>query len=289
MMTIWKQHRKKLKKKMLSSFKWSSLPMIALVLIFCMGFIDGAQEPVPATPVSKKVAIIIDDLGNGMEGTEEILSLPAKISVAIMPFLPTTKKDAEMAHKKGVDVLVHMPMEPRSGRREWLGPGAITSDLSDEEIRKRVEAAIDDVPYAIGMNNHMGSKITTDRRIMSIVLDVCKERGLFFVDSKTDYQSVVAELAVVKGLPPIVNEIFLDDHHNISHITNQINLAEKRLESKDTCVMIGHVGVGGLKTASVIQNTIPRWSGKIEIVSISEIVKQVWSWSPDSTLQTSNK
>lgn len=89
------------------------------------------------------------------------------------------QKDAIAAHEKGMDVIVHMPMEPKSGRPEWLGPGAITSSLTDAEVRERVEKAIDDVPYAIGMNNHMGSKVTSDKRIMSIVLDVCRERGLF--------------------------------------------------------------------------------------------------------------
>lgn len=182
-MTIRKQRRRKLKKKVLSSFRWGSLRMFVMMLAVSMGWMNAAGSTVHAEPL-KKVAIIIDDLGNGMKGTEEIMSLPTKVNVAIMPFLPTTKKDAELAHQKGIDVLIHMPMEPHKGRRDWLGPGAITSDLSDGEVRKRVEAAIDNVPYAIGMNNHMGSKITTDRRIMSIVLDVCKERGLFFVDSK---------------------------------------------------------------------------------------------------------
>ncbi|MCM3783084.1 divergent polysaccharide deacetylase family protein [Neobacillus mesonae] len=286
-MSIRRQRRRQLKKKVLSSFKWGGLRIIAFSLVLGAGIMVPANAS-QADPM-KKAAIIIDDLGNGMKGTEEIMSLPIKVTVAIMPFLPTTKKDAEFAHQKGIDVLIHMPMEPQRGRKDWLGPGAITSDLSDEEIRKRVEAAIDDVPHAIGMNNHMGSKITTDRRIMSIVLDVCKERGLFFVDSKTHHQSVVAELAIQKGLPPVVNDIFLDDRHTISHVTNQIKLAEKKLENQDTCVMIGHVGGGGLTTASAIQSSIPRWSGKIETISISEMVRQVWKWSPDTTLPTSNK
>lgn len=107
-----------------------------------------------------------------------------------------------------MDVIVHMPMEPKKGKPEWLGPGAITSNLTDEQVRERVEKAIDDVPYAIGMNNHMGSKITSDKRIMSIVLDVCLERGLFFVDSRTNFRSVVGDLAIAKNMPPVGNDIF---------------------------------------------------------------------------------
>lgn len=259
-----------------------------IALIIMIGIFSAISENIYADSI-KKVAIIIDDLGNDMKGTEEILNLPTKVNVAIMPFLSTTKRDAELAHQKGIDILVHMPMEPNTGKSNWLGPGAITADLSDEEVRSKVEAAIDDVPYAVGMNNHMGSKITKDRRIMSIVLDVCKERGIFFVDSKTDYKSVVAELSVQKGLPPIENEIFLDDFRTVKHISGQMKLIEKMLEKQDTCVTIGHVGAAGPLTASVIRDAATRWSGKIETVSITEMVNQVWKWNQNDLLPTNNK
>ncbi|WP_454190465.1 divergent polysaccharide deacetylase family protein [Paenibacillus sp. Marseille-Q7038] len=288
-MATRKQKRRQLKKKVLTSFRWGSLGLIVWCIAssIMISATIGAS-PVHAEPV-KKMVIIIDDLGNGMKGTDEMLNMPTTINVAIMPFLPTTKRDAELAHQKGIDVLVHMPMEPRKGRKDWLGPGAITTDLSDEEIRKRVNAAIDEVPHAIAMNNHMGSKVTSDRRIMSIVLDVCKERGLFFVDSKTDQHSVVAELAAEKGMPPVENDIFLDDQYSISHISRQMRLAEEKLKQQDICVTIGHVGVPGLITAGIIRDAIPRLTGKVEMISISDMVKQVWNWNPDPTIPTNNK
>ncbi|MBD7967095.1 divergent polysaccharide deacetylase family protein [Paenibacillus gallinarum] len=288
-MTTRKQKRRQLKKKVLTSFRWGSLGLIVwcIALSTMISSTIGVSS-VHAEPV-KKMVIIIDDLGNGMKGTDEMLNMPTTINVAIMPFLPTTKRDAELAHQKGIDVLVHMPMEPRKGRKDWLGPGAITTDLSDEEIRKRVNAAIDEVPYAIAMNNHMGSKVTSDRRIMSIVLDVCKERGLFFVDSKTDQHSVVAELAAEKGMPPVENDIFLDDQYSISHISRQMRLAEEKLKQQDICVTIGHVGVPGLMTAGIIRDALPRLTGKVELISISDMVKQVWNWNPDPTIPTNNK
>lgn len=288
-MATRKQKRRQLKKKVLTSFRPGSLSLI--VWLTTLSIIIAATigaVPVHAEPV-KKMVIIIDDLGNGMKGTDEMLNMPTTINVAIMPFLPTTKRDAELAHQKGIDVLVHMPMEPRKGKRDWLGPGAITADLSDEEIRKRVNAAIDEVPYAVAMNNHMGSKVTSDRRIMSIVLDVCKERGLFFVDSKTDQHSVVAELAAEKGMPPVENDIFLDDQYSISHISRQMRLAEEKLKQQDICVTIGHVGVPGLITAGIIRDAIPRLTGNVELISISDMVKQVWNWNPDPTIPTNNK
>ena len=73
----------------------------------------------------KKAAIVIDDFGNQMSGTEEMMELPVPFTAAIMPFLPTTKQDAELAHSHGKDVIVHMPMEPVKGKKSWLGPGAL--------------------------------------------------------------------------------------------------------------------------------------------------------------------
>jgi uncharacterized protein len=126
----------------------------------------------------KELAIVIDDFGNNMEATEEMLNLPIFITAAIMPFLSTIERDAELANEKGHEVIVHLPMEPKKGKKCWLGPGAITTDLSNEEIRKRVENVIANVPHAVGMNHHMGSKVTEDERAMRVVLEVCQEKGL---------------------------------------------------------------------------------------------------------------
>lgn len=237
----------------------------------------------------KRMAIIIDDAGNDMKGTSEILATPVKLTLAVMPFLPTTKKDAIAAHEKGMDVIVHMPMEPKKGRPEWLGPGAITSNLTDEEVRERVEKAIDEVPYAVGMNNHMGSKITSDKRIMSIVLDVCRERGLFFVDSRTNFRSVVGELAITKNMPPVGNDIFLDDHNSKQQIRKQMDLAAQRALDKDVCVVIGHVGHTGLNTSAVVHESVARLKGQIEFVGISDLVRDVWHWQAEPKLPTDNK
>lgn len=236
----------------------------------------------------KKVAIIIDDFGNGQGGTEEMLSLPIKLTVAIMPFLPTSKTDAELAHKQGHDVIVHMPMEPKQGNPKWLGPGAITSNMSNEEIRKRVEDAIDNVPYAVGMNNHMGSKITGDERIMSIVLEVCRERGLFFVDSKTNYHSVVGKLAVQMGMPPVANNIFLDDRHTVSHVSKQMKAVETWASEHQNCVTIGHVGVQGKKTAEAIRQSITGMQDSVSFVGISDLVRDIWDWKPAPILPSNN-
>lgn len=221
----------------------------------------------------RTVTIVIDDFGNGMSGTKEMLKLPVKFAVAVMPFMPTTKEDAEAAYRLGHDVLVHMPMEPNHGKRSWLGPGAITSDLSDEEVREKVEAAIQEVPHAIGMNNHMGSKITADERIMRVVLTVCKEHGLFFLDSRTTYRSVVSKIADEVGVPVLENHIFLDDVYTTEHIMKQIGIVRKHLDTHEHTITIGHVGPPGLKTASVLAQTIPALQSQAAIVKPSDLIR----------------
>lgn len=226
------------------------------------------------TEKEQRLAIIIDDFGNDMKGTDEILDLPVKLTVAVMPFLRTSERDARKAHEKGHDVIIHMPMEPKQGKPEWLGPGAILSNMTDREVREKVEAAIKNVPHAVGINNHMGSKVTGDKRIMGVILDVCKEHGLFFVDSKTNYRSVVGELCEERGLPQLYNDIFLDDVHTVNHVTTQLRKVQERLQQQEACVTIGHVGVGGLMTAEALKRQIPEMRKRgIRFVGMQDVAQ----------------
>ncbi|WP_235886075.1 divergent polysaccharide deacetylase family protein [Paenibacillus cymbidii] len=235
----------------------------------------GQPEPGPApapAPAGKMAAIVIDDFGNNLAGTEQMMALPQPITTAIMPFLPTTHRDAEWSHKAGHEVIVHLPMEPKQGRKEWLGPGAITTALSDDEIRKRVGAAIDDVPYAVGINNHMGSRATGDKRVMTIVLEVCKERGLFFLDSRTNYRSVVPEVSSAVGLHTLANQMFLDDIVTHRHVSGQMEKLRKLMEEQDRGIAIGHVGNPGKITSAVLKQTMPELGKQFRFVRLSEML-----------------
>lgn len=220
------------------------------------------------------MAIVIDDLGNQMEGTEAIMKLEIPITVAVMPFMPTTQKDAEAAYAAGHEVIVHMPMEPNKGKRSWLGPGALTIELSDAEVRQKVEQAIDNVPHAVGMNNHMGSKITANERIMKIVLQVCKERNLYYLDSKTTPDSVVAKVATELGVPYAENGLFLDDVYSAAHVHKQMQKAFVLMDRQENTIMIGHVGPPGKYTSSEILRSIPDFSRRGQLVHVSELILQ---------------
>lgn len=234
--------------------------------------VSKTDLPPQKVPQVRRVAIVIDDFGNSMKGTQQMLDLPIKLTVAVMPFLSSTKKDAEEAFAKGHDVIVHLPMEPMRGKPSWLGPGAITTQMTDEQIRQKVEAAIAAVPHAVGMNNHMGSRATADERVMRAVLQVCKEKGLFFLDSRTSWHTKVPKVAKELNVPLLQNDVFLDDVNTRHHVLGQINIIRKYVQDHETCVTIGHVGSSGLITWGALKTEIPELSSKVTFVRLSQLV-----------------
>ncbi|WP_071396482.1 divergent polysaccharide deacetylase family protein [Bacillus tuaregi] len=223
----------------------------------------------------KELAIVIDDFGNNMKGTDEMLALPIPITAAIMPFLSTTERDAKLAHEKGHEVIVHLPMEPKSGKKSWLGPGAITTDMSDKEIREQVEKAIEAVPHAVGMNHHMGSKATEDERVMRIVLEVCKEKGLFYLDSRTSSKSVVAKVADELSVPYLENDLFFDHIYTEQYINKQAARLMKQLNEEDQLIAIGHVGITGEQVVGVLKAYIPKYEEHADIVPLSTLIPEL--------------
>jgi polysaccharide deacetylase 2 family uncharacterized protein YibQ len=246
---------------------------VLMIIVFTHSPVLQAEAQEPEALPFKQVAIVIDDFGNGMDGTEEIVDLPVPVTVAVMPFLPTTKTDARLAHKKGHEVIVHLPMQPIRGKKSWLGPGAITTDLTDDEVRSRVEAAIDDVPFAIGISNHMGSKVTSDERIVRIIVEVCKEKGMMILDSRTTDKSVIGKFAKQMAVPHAENQLFLDDIYTVSHISKQMAKLEKLLHNQDQCIAIGHVGPPGKKTAQVLQSSVPSMQKIARFVPVSKLMR----------------
>jgi uncharacterized protein len=248
--------------------------VISLLAILLTSGPVSAKVAVPSSLKTNSLSIVIDDFGNNMKGTKEMLELPIPLTVAVMPLMETTQKDAELAHKYGHEVIVHMPMEPVRGKQSWLGPGAITTDLSNAEIRKRVESAIDSVPFAVGMNHHMGSKATADERVMRVVLTVCRERGLYYLDSRTTPKSVVPELAKELGVPYLENELFFDHVYTTQHISKQADHIMRRLKTEKEIIAIGHVGVTGNKMVSVLKEYIPLYLEEGKAVPLSDIIPE---------------
>lgn len=240
------------------------LVLIAICFLFMTGF----------TPIKEKqVAIIIDDLGNDLKGTKEIFAMKAPLTVAIMPLLPSSKEDALRAKKAGFEVLLHLPMESKLGKRTGLGLGAITTDMSTEEIMRQVRLDLASVPYAVGVNNHMGSKASADKRVVQAVLAVLKEKHLFMVDSRTTIHSKIQEIAKKMGVPYTKRNVFLDNVNIRFKIEKQLHKLLVKGQETGNGVAIGHVGIQGLNTAGAIKSMLPEFKqAGIKIVPISRLV-----------------
>ena len=219
------------------------------------------------------IAIVIDDFGNDSKGTEEMMNIGIPFTAAIMPFMSSSVKDSEKAKEKGIETIVHLPMEPEKGKSSWLGPKGITVDLKDEEIKNRVEAAFDEVNSAVGLNNHMGSKAMKDKRVVGIIMGVLKEKDKIFLDSKTTSSREAEEAAKSLGVKYYGRNIFLDNNKDIGSIEKQLDKAADLAIKEGSAIAIGHVGVeGGIVTANAIKNKVPELKKKgIEFVYLSQM------------------
>jgi uncharacterized protein len=160
------------------------------LLVLCLlTYIFATTLPLHSEAKQLKAAIIIDDFGGCTGGAEEFLEGKIPITAAVMPFTPHSTQHAVWAHKNGFEVMIHLPMQPIKGKRSWLGPKPITVDLTPKEVKERVYEAIDDVPFAVGLNNHMGSLAVADEKIVRAIVEVAKEKKLFIVDSATSPDS----------------------------------------------------------------------------------------------------
>ncbi|MEH7097002.1 divergent polysaccharide deacetylase family protein [Neobacillus vireti] len=219
-----------------------------------------------------KAAIIIDDFGGGTGGVRDFLEGDIPITAAVMPFTENSRAHAEWAHKNGFEVMVHLPMEPKRGKRSWLGPKPITVDLSKQEVRKRVEEAIKSVPYAVGLNNHMGSLAVENEEIVRIIVEVAKEKNLFIIDSGTSPGTKFPEIAKELGVPLLKRDVFLDDISSSSYVRKQMVRLAKVTEVKGNGIAIGHVGVTGKVCSIGVFQAIDEFKKRnIKIVPVSEL------------------
>jgi polysaccharide deacetylase 2 family uncharacterized protein YibQ len=219
-----------------------------------------------------KAAIIIDDFGGGTGGVQDFLEGNIPITAAVMPFTENSKEHAEWAHKNGFEVMVHLPMEPKRGKRSWLGPKPITVDLSKEEVRSRVEEAIKSVPYAVGLNNHMGSRAVENEEIVRIIVEVAKEKNLFIIDSGTSPGTKFPQIAKELGVPLLKRDVFLDDISSSTHVRKQMVKLAKITEIKGNGIAIGHVGVTGKVCSIGIFQSMEEFNKRhIKIVPVSEL------------------
>lgn len=187
----------------------------------------------------KVLIIIIDDVGYNLFQLEPFLQFPGPISFAILPSLDYTQKAETLIYKAGKEILLHQPMEA-IGNLD-AGPGAIVSTMDDATIQRVIADNLAQLPLARGVNNHMGSLISQDERIMARVLDECRKTGLYYLDSVTIGNSVARKVARSMHFRIMERTVFLDNNPDKPSIQKQIREAADIAEKRGYAVMIGHV------------------------------------------------
>lgn len=114
---------------------------------------------------------------------KRVLALPPNISVAVLPNAPHAREMATKAHNSGHEVLIHLPMAPLS--KQPLEKDTLRPDMSSDEIERIIREAVNNVPYAVGLNNHMGSAMTSSLFGMQKVMQALEHYNLYFLDSMT--------------------------------------------------------------------------------------------------------
>lgn len=222
-------------------------------------------------------AIVIDDLGSAdPTGVNELLQVKRPITFAIMPNLPNTLQEDERFSTAGYQIILHQPMEPVRGKASWLGPGAITGQMSPEQAAAVFSSNLANVPHAVGFNNHMGSLITPDKEKIKALLNIAKSKNIFVLDSCTSSHSAIPKVAAELGIPYVRRDVFLDDQKDLGAVKRQMKLLGDLAVKNGSAVAIGHTGVGGNVTAQAIKEMIPELEKRgIKFVFVSELAKKI--------------
>lgn len=229
---------------------------------------EGPPESIATVSNLPKLAIIIDDIGNSLHRGLDAIALPGAVSFAVMPHRKHSHVLAERAGRLGKDVLLHAPMSTQNGFP--LGSGALHAGLSEKAFKDKLRFAIDSMPYVTGMNNHMGSKLTTKLHAMAWVMEVAKEKQLFFVDSRTHADSVAFSTAKTFGIATAQRDVFLDNEANLDHIHQQFKKALNIASQYGSAILIGHPYP---ETIYYLQHVLPQLKNQdIELVGISKLL-----------------
>ncbi len=255
---------------------WLLVALLGFVLIILWVALLGISLGKPSgAKAGGRLAIVIDDFGLQRQGVSEMLALDCKLTAAVMPFLAYSEDDAEDALESGKEVIIHIPMQSNyCGVASYLGPRPVTVSMSEQELKKWIDDATSELPEAKGANIHMGSLCSTRVEIMGPIMSHLKEKGLFFLDSKTSGRSVCRKVAKETGVMFFENRVFLEhEMKSKDYVKKCLKKAMEIAKEEGRCIAIGHVGCeGGLITAEAIREMLPEIKNAgIELVFLSEL------------------
>jgi polysaccharide deacetylase 2 family uncharacterized protein YibQ len=196
-------------------------------------------HPAPHTAGTAMLAIIVDDLGNDRGAGDAVIALPFQLTISVLPYLPFSTEIAEEAHRRGDQVLLHLPMqaesEPLHSEQSELRVG-----MNAQQVRAAFSGMLETVPHVVGVNNHEGSRATSDPALMAALMPALRDRHLFFVDSRTAAATVAFVTAQREGVAAASRKVFLDDSQNRKAILEQLRLAARDATRDGSAIAIGH-------------------------------------------------
>lgn len=250
----------------------SQLQRVFFALVATLGL---AGAPVHAG----KLALVIDDFGYRPQQEKQIIALPAPVSVAVLPNAPHAREMATKAYNAGHEVLIHLPMAPLS--KQPLEKDTLRPEMSSVEIERILRDAVNKVPHAVGLNNHMGSAMTSNLFGMQKVMQALESYNLYFLDSMTIGNSQAMRAASGTGVKVIKRKVFLDDSPNDAAIRQQFTRAVDMARRNGSAIAIGHPHPS---TVRVLQQMIPNLPADITLVRPSDLLNepQVDNSRPDT-------
>lgn len=251
---------------------------IALLLLLL-----AAAPAASAAGAGATIGIIIDDLGNSLANSERATRLPGAVACAVLPHTPFARTVANSAHAAGKEVLLHLPMA--SGDAQEPGPGQLDAGMPALEMRATLEYDLSTVPHTIGVNNHMGSLLTTQPIAMDWLMRELSQRHLFFVDSRTNAETIAAKTARRAGVPVLERHVFLDDDLDPMAVAAQLARLERLAHRHGYALAIGH-------PHSVTLNALERWLPRLaerglQLIPLStrlaQIAPEAQAWHASSS------
>jgi|GEM_PF-912426 len=184
------------------------------------------------------IAIVLDDLGLNRPNTAKLNSLPSPLTLAFLPYAGRIEAQTEAALAAGHELMLHLPMEPFGA--DWPGPDALTTKIDQDEFVTRLVKNLDRFEGFVGINNHMGSRLTSDPSRMDVVMRELRKRDVLFLDSRTSPRSVAVDMAGQNGVPNTTRDIFLDHVIDLQAIKRQLARTERVARQTGSAVAIGH-------------------------------------------------
>ena len=217
------------------------------------------------------IAIIIDDLGYKLKQDQRAIKLPGQVTYAFLPHTPHLEELTSTVHEKGNDIMLHLPMQATMDTL-YLGPGALLSGMSEDEFKQSVIKSIHSIPHIKGVNNHMGSLITSHQDSMKWLMDEISQTDLYFVDSRTTAKTLAEKTANQYQIKNTRRNVFLDHELNRPAIEFQFNRLINLAKKNGSAVAIGHPFK---ETLDVLEEKIPELEAAgVHLVSVSKLIYQ---------------